>query len=68
VSFYNAALEERRGGWRRERRRVSRYEQYGQLKDLHALRPEVMRFGVTVARGTLGRLDHALGAFFARSG
>jgi putative transposase len=45
---------------------VSRYEQYRQLKDLHALRPEVMRFGVTVARGTLGRLDHAFGAFFAR--
>ena len=64
--LYNAALEERRGAWRQERRRVSRYEQYGQLKDLHALRPDVMRFGVTVARGTLTRLDLAFGAFFAR--
>jgi putative transposase len=64
--LYNAALEERRGAWRVEHRRVSRFEQFGQLKDLHALRPDLMRFGVTVARGTLTRLDLAFGAFFRR--
>ena len=29
--LYNAALEERRGAWKWERRRVGRYEQYGRL-------------------------------------
>jgi putative transposase len=64
--LYNAALEERRGAWRYERRAVTRFEQYQQLKDLHDPRPDVMRFGVCVARGTLSRLDLAFGAFFRR--
>src|SRR5207249_11250493 len=29
--LYNAALEERRGAWRWERRQVTLYEQFGQL-------------------------------------
>lgn len=52
--------------WRYERRVVTRFEQFGQLKDLHQSRPDLMRFGVTVARGTLARLDLAFGAFFRR--
>jgi putative transposase len=63
---YNAALEERRGAWRCERRAVSRFEQFGQVKDLHESRPDVTRFGVAVLRGTLTRVDLAFAAFFRR--
>jgi len=64
--LYNSALEERRGAWRWEQRRVTRFEQFGRLAGLREVRPEVMAFGVTVARGTLTRLDRAFAAFFRR--
>jgi putative transposase len=63
---YNAALEERRGAWRWERRAVTKFEQFGQIKDLREVRPDVTRFGVTVLRGTLTRVDLAFAAFFRR--
>ena len=62
---YNAALEERREAWKRGIR-ITRYEQFAQLKDLHEARPDFLQYGVTVARGTLTRLDRAFSAFFAR--
>src|SRR5438094_10671365 len=52
--LYNAALEERRGAWRWERRSVSRYEQFGELTGWDH---PVLAFGVVPARGTLTRLD-----------
>lgn len=64
--LYNAALEERRGAWRWERRRVSRFEQYRHLTGMAALRPDLMAYGVNVARGTLLRLDRAFDAFYRR--
>lgn len=64
--LYNAALEERRGAWRWERRSVTRYEQYRGLTGLAEQEPELMAFGATVARGTLLRLDRAFQAFFRR--
>jgi putative transposase len=64
--LYNAALEERRGAWRWERRRVTRFEQYRELTGLATVNPELMTFGVTVARGTLLRLDRAFEAFYRR--
>jgi putative transposase len=64
--LYNAALEERRGAYRLEGRSVRRFQQFGQLAELRACRPDVMAFGVCVARGTLTRLDHAFAAFFRR--
>jgi putative transposase len=63
---YNAALEERRGAWRWEHQAVTRFEQFGQVKELHEVRPDVTRFGVTVLRGTLTRVDLAFAAFFRR--
>jgi putative transposase len=62
---YNSALEERREAWKRGIR-VTRYEQFAQLKDLHEVRPDFLQYGVTVARGTLTRLDRAFSAFFRR--
>jgi putative transposase len=64
--LYNAALEERRGAWRLERRTVTRFEQYRTLTGLADQEPALMAFGVTVARGTLLRLDRAFGGFFRR--
>ena len=43
--LYNAALEERRGAWRWERRRVSRYDQYRTLTGLREVRPDILAWG-----------------------
>jgi putative transposase len=64
--LYNAALEERRGVWQWERRKVSRYEQYRALTGLRAVRPDVLVWGVVVCRGTLLRLDEAFQRFYRR--
>ena len=65
--LYNAALEERRGAWRLERRSVTRFEQYKTLTGLADQEPALLAFGVTVARGTLLRLDRAFQGFFRRA-
>jgi putative transposase len=64
--LYNAALEERRGAWRWERRAVTRYDQYRTLTSLRSVRPDVLVWGVTVCRGTLRRLDEAFQGFYRR--
>jgi putative transposase len=64
--LYNAALEERRGAWKWERRSVSYFDQTRTLTTLRASRPEILEHGVTVCRGTLKRLDRAFCAFYRR--
>jgi putative transposase len=64
--LYNAALEERRGAWRWERRSVSYEQQCRTLTALRAADPVVAAAGVTLCRGTLRRLDRAFEAFFRR--
>jgi putative transposase len=64
--LHNAALEERRGAWRWERRSVSYVEQCRTLTTLREVRPEVLAAGVTVCRGTLRRLDWAFAGFYRR--
>ncbi|HEY5025637.1 MAG TPA: transposase [Acidimicrobiales bacterium] len=64
--LYNAALEERRGAWKWERRSVSYIDQSRTLTTLREPRPEIFEHGVTVCRGTLKRLDRAFGAFYRR--
>jgi putative transposase len=64
--LYNAALEERIGAWEWERRSVSYFNQCKTLTGLFEVRPEVLRCGVVLCRGTLTRLDRALIAFFRR--
>jgi putative transposase len=64
--LYNAALEERRGAWKWNRRAVSYFDQSKELTELRQLRPDILRFGVTVCRGTIRRLDLAFNGFFAR--
>jgi len=62
--LYNAALEERRGAWRWEHRRVTRFEQYRELTGFEW--EPLATYGVCVARGTLARLDEAFKGFFRR--
>ena len=64
--LYNAALEDRRGAWKWERRSVSYVDQCRTLTDLREFRPDVVEQGVTVCRGTLKRLDLAFAAFYRR--
>ena len=64
--LYNAALEDRRGAWKWERRSVSYFDQCRTLTELRSVRPEVLDCGVTVCKGTLKRLDRAFCAFYRR--
>lgn len=64
--LYNAALEERRGAWRWERRYVTRFDQYLTLTSLGETRPDLLAWGVVVCRGTLARLDEAFRGFHRR--
>jgi len=60
--LYNAALEERSGAWRWERRSVTYIQESHTLTELR----EVLECGVTLCRGTLKRLDRAFQACFRR--
>ena len=64
--LYNAALEERIGAWKWEKRAVTYFDQCLTLSTLKDVRPEVVASGVTLCRGTLKRVDRAYGAFFRR--
>ncbi len=64
--LYNAALDERIGAWKWERRSVSYFDQCRTLTGLKEVRPEVLSGGVTLCRGTLKRLDRAFDGFFRR--
>ncbi len=64
--LYNAALEERRGAWKWERRSVSYVDQCRTLTTLREVRPEVLAAGVVLCRGTLRRLDWAFAGFYRR--
>ncbi len=65
-NLYNASLAERRDAWRTDQRSISRYEQFASLKGMAETNPELGRYGVCVARGTLTRLDLAFQAFYRR--
>jgi putative transposase len=64
--LYNAALEERVGAWKWERRFVSYFDQCHTLTGLAEVRPEVVASGIKLCRGTLKRLDWSFAAFYRR--
>jgi putative transposase len=64
--LYNAALEERIGAWKWEKRSVTFFDQCQTLSTLKDVRPDVLEPGVTLCRGTLQRVDRAYSAFFRR--
>lgn len=64
--LYNAALEERRGAWRR-RRKVSFYSQDAQLKEIRKADPDgIGRWSFNCERAAIRRLDRAFQAFYRR--
>ncbi len=65
--LYNAALQERIGAWKCERRSVSFFEQCRELTGLKEVRPDVVTSGIDLCRGTLKRLDRAYSAFHERN-
>jgi putative transposase len=64
--LHNAALEARKGAWKKERRSVSYTDDCRTLTETRVVRPDLFEFGVTVCRGTLTRLDRSQRAFYRR--
>jgi putative transposase len=64
--LYNAALQERRDAWRKQRTSVTRVDQQKELTALRAADPEWDAVPVWVARSALARLDRAFKSFFRR--
>jgi putative transposase len=64
--LYNAALQERRDAWVKQRIRISMYTQMAQLPAVRAERREFADIPIVVLRGVLRRLDRAFSAFFRR--
>ena len=64
--LYNAALQERRDAWTKQRRSVALYDQFRALPAVRDVRPEFDAIPIVVLRGTLQRLDRAFAGFFQR--
>ena len=64
--LYNAALQERRDAWDKQRVSVSRYDQHAQIPAVRAERSDLAAVPVVVLRGAIHRLDKAFTAFFRR--
>ncbi len=62
---YNAALEERIGAWKLQRKSVGYYEQCAELTELRK-DPQFARIALDIQREPLRRLDRAFKAFFRR--
>ena len=65
--LYNAALEERIGAWRKQRKSVSRFDQYKSLTEIRSANSDYAALPAEMTRlTTLTRLDLAFKAFFRR--
>lgn len=64
--LYNAAIQERKEAWRKQRVSVSRYDQQVQIVDIRSVRPDVSAVSVYALRGALRRAEKAFVAFFRR--
>lgn len=65
-SLYNAALEQRRDAWRKQRVSIGLYDQQTQLTELRQADPSWSDIPARVERSALARLDRAFKAFFRR--
>lgn len=65
-TLYNAALQERVGAWKLERKSISAYDQARQLTEIRAEHPEAKAVHQGVEVDVLRRLDKAMKAFFRR--
>lgn len=64
-TIYNAALEQRRDAWKKQRKSVSLYDQYRDLTDLRR-EPDFKSVPAWVQRSPLRRVDLAFQAFYRR--
>lgn len=64
--LYNAALQERRDAWRKQRKSITYYDQQKELTELRASDLAWRDIPVAVERSALLRLDKAFAAFFQR--
>ena len=64
--LYNAALQERRDGWKGHHLPISRIVQEKELAEVRVVRPEFKDVPIVVLRGALRRLDKGFQAFFRR--
>lgn len=64
--LYNAALEERRDAWRKQRVGIGLFSQMSDIPDIRKCRDEFTRIPVKVMRGWLRRLDRSFASFFSR--
>ena len=64
--LYNAALEERRDAWRRQRKSISRLDQQGQISDIRRDNSDAAAVPIVALRGVLRRIELAFQAFFRR--
>ena len=64
--LYNAALEQRRDAWRRQRRSLTLFAQYRELTGVRAAAMGPAEMSCSAMRDPLGRLDRAFAAFFRR--
>ena len=64
--LYNAALQERRDAWEKQRVRRSLFDQMRDLPAVREVRPEFMSIPISVLRGSIRRLDRAFAEFFRR--
>jgi len=64
--LYNAALEQRREAWRKQRVSMTRYQQQKELTDLRGSDHEWAAVPVYVQRSALERLERAFRGFYGR--
>jgi putative transposase len=64
--LYNAALEERRYGWRGQHRSVTLYQQFRELTEVRAAGLGPASMNCSAMRDPLRRLDRAFAGFFRR--
>jgi putative transposase len=64
--MYNAALEERREAWKRQKVSIQYGQQSAQLRDIRAYDPDQSRWSFSSQQATLRRLDKAMAAFYRR--
>ena len=64
--LYNAALQERKEAWARERKSISWFDQNLQLKDIRAVREDVAQVNALALQDPLKRVHLAFQNFFRR--
>lgn len=62
--LYNAALQERRDAWRKQRVRVTRFDQFNQLTEIRREDKKIAAISVEVLRSAVARCDRSFQRFF----